>query len=167
VKSDIDALLKEYEENWMNFVFSDQPEICRAFKEKQVYQAMLIMATINAKCHITKNPVVSTKQEGWDLIFTWEYENQYYLHLAMIVPWEGNISYEINTFEEGDADGPMRYGDWAYTDFTRVDSQEVSDFAEHLNNATEKDCKHEWGTDGQHSNEFCKKCFVNKPEREN
>jgi hypothetical protein len=27
-----------------------------------------------------------------------------------------------------------------------------------------KECKHEWGTDGQHSNEFCKKCFVSKPE---
>lgn len=24
-------------------------------------------------------------------------------------------------------------------------------------------CDHVWGTDGQHSNEFCKKCFVTKP----
>jgi hypothetical protein len=24
-------------------------------------------------------------------------------------------------------------------------------------------CEHEWGTDGQHSNEFCKKCFITKP----
>lgn len=23
---------------------------------------------------------------------------------------------------------------------------------------------HKWGTDGLHSNEFCKKCFANKPE---
>jgi hypothetical protein len=25
-------------------------------------------------------------------------------------------------------------------------------------------CSHEWGIDGTHSNEFCKKCFVNRPE---
>lgn len=25
-------------------------------------------------------------------------------------------------------------------------------------------CSHEWGTDGQHSNEFCKKCFVSRPK---
>ena len=25
-------------------------------------------------------------------------------------------------------------------------------------------CEHEWGTDAQHSNEYCKKCFVDKPE---
>ncbi len=23
---------------------------------------------------------------------------------------------------------------------------------------------HEWGTDGQHSNQYCKKCFLNRPE---
>lgn len=27
-------------------------------------------------------------------------------------------------------------------------------------------CEHEWGTDGQHSNEYCKKCFIAKPEGE-
>jgi len=25
---------------------------------------------------------------------------------------------------------------------------------------------HVWGTDGQHSNEFCKKCFKTKPEKD-
>ena len=24
-------------------------------------------------------------------------------------------------------------------------------------------CEHEWGTDGQHQNEFCKKCYMSKP----
>ena len=24
-------------------------------------------------------------------------------------------------------------------------------------------CDHVWGTDGMHSNEFCKKCFMSKP----
>ena len=24
--------------------------------------------------------------------------------------------------------------------------------------------EHKWGTDGAHSNEFCKKCFVDKPK---
>lgn len=24
--------------------------------------------------------------------------------------------------------------------------------------------EHEWGIDGQHQNEFCKKCFITKPE---
>ena len=24
-------------------------------------------------------------------------------------------------------------------------------------------CDHEWGTDGIHSNEYCKKCFMSKP----
>jgi hypothetical protein len=166
VKSDIDALLEKHKENWMNFVFDNDPEMCKAFKAQQVYKAMLIMATINARCHTTKNPVVSTAQEGWDLTFTWKYENQYYLHLAIMVPWEGNLTYELNTFEEGDADGPMKYGEWAYVDFTRADSREISDFAGHLKNATGRDCEHEWGIDGQHSNEFCKKCFVDKPERE-
>lgn len=46
VKADIDALLEKYKDNWMNFVFVEQPEMCKAFKEKQVYKAMLIMATI-------------------------------------------------------------------------------------------------------------------------
>lgn len=139
IKSDIDALLEEHKENWMNFMFEDQPEMCKAFKDKQVYQAMLIMATINVRCHTTKNPVVSTMQECWDIIFTWHYENQYYLSLSIMVPWEGNLTYEVNTFEEGDADGPMKYGNWVYKDFTRADSQEVANFAEHLDNATERD----------------------------
>ncbi len=25
-------------------------------------------------------------------------------------------------------------------------------------------CSHEWGTDGLHSNEYCKKCFIPKPK---
>ena len=139
IKADIDALLEEHKENWMNFMFEDQPEMCKAFKDKQVYQAMLIMATINARCHTTKNPEVSTKQEGWDLIFKWHYENQYYLSLSIMVPWEGNLYSEINTFEDGDPEGPMCYGGWNYKDFTRVDGQEVADFAESLKYATEKD----------------------------
>ena len=31
-------------------------------------------------------------------------------------------------------------------------------------NDNSNDCEHEWGTDGQHSNEFCKKCFTDKPD---
>lgn len=31
-----------------------------------------------------------------------------------------------------------------------------------LDSAHIKKCDHVWGTDGQHSNEFCKKCFVDK-----
>ncbi len=27
-------------------------------------------------------------------------------------------------------------------------------------------CRHQWGTEGMHSNEFCKKCFVNRPKGE-
>lgn len=27
----------------------------------------------------------------------------------------------------------------------------------------DKNCNHEWGTDGMHSNIFCKKCFIDKP----
>jgi len=139
VKNDIDALLEEHKENWMNFVFQDNPEMCVAFKEKQVCQAMLIMSTINVDCHEVKNPVVVTYQEGWDLRFTCTYDNQYYLSLTMIVPWEGDIHYEINTFEEGDPDGPMRYGDWDYVKFSRVDDSEVIDFSECLKSATERD----------------------------
>lgn len=26
--------------------------------------------------------------------------------------------------------------------------------------------EHEWGTDGMHQNEFCKKCFMNSPSEE-
>ena len=26
------------------------------------------------------------------------------------------------------------------------------------------ECDHEWGIDGQHSNEYCKKCYINKPD---
>jgi hypothetical protein len=26
----------------------------------------------------------------------------------------------------------------------------------------ENNCDHEWGTDGCHSNEYCKKCFISK-----
>lgn len=29
--------------------------------------------------------------------------------------------------------------------------------------ACRKGGAHQWGTDGQHSNEFCKKCFATKP----
>lgn len=25
-------------------------------------------------------------------------------------------------------------------------------------------CDHVWGTDGMHSNEYCKKCFMSKPK---
>jgi len=25
-------------------------------------------------------------------------------------------------------------------------------------------CQHEWGTDGQHSNKYCKKCYISKDE---
>ena len=28
----------------------------------------------------------------------------------------------------------------------------------------DNNCQHNWGTDGQHSNEFCKKCYISKPE---
>ena len=28
------------------------------------------------------------------------------------------------------------------------------------------ECKHEWGIDGVHSNEYCKKCFISKPGHE-
>ena len=27
-------------------------------------------------------------------------------------------------------------------------------------------CEHEWGTDGQHSNVFCKKCYMSQEEYE-
>ena len=70
VKSDIDALLEKHKENWMNHVFGDKPKVCKAFKDKQVAQAMLIMSTINVACPDVKNPEVSTHQEGWDLRFT-------------------------------------------------------------------------------------------------
>jgi hypothetical protein len=29
-----------------------------------------------------------------------------------------------------------------------------------------KECEHEWGTDGQHSNVFCKKCYMSEEEYE-
>ncbi len=36
-------------------------------------------------------------------------------------------------------------------------------FIEHAKaQAGQEGCHHEWGTDGAHSNEFCKKCFQNK-----
>jgi hypothetical protein len=139
VKTDIDALLEKHKENWMNFVFDDDPEMCKAFKAQQVYKAMLIMATINIKNSTIKEPEVTTLQEGWDLRFTWKFVDQYYLSLTMIVPWEGGLHYEVNTFEEGDPDGPMKYGNWQYRDFNRVDGSEVSDFAYHLKSATEED----------------------------
>lgn len=166
VKYGIDALLEKHKENWMNHVFDEQPDMCKAFKEQQVYKAMLIMATINIKTPSIVEPEITTHQEGWDLRFTWRFTDQYYLSLAIVVPWEGQLYYEVNTFEEGDPDGPMKYGQWFYRDFNRVDGSEISDFAGHLKNATGRGCEHEWGIDGQHSNEFCKKCFVNKPERE-
>ena len=28
------------------------------------------------------------------------------------------------------------------------------------------ECEHKWGTDGQHSNIFCKKCFISQEEYE-
>lgn len=146
IKSDIDALLEEHKENWMNHVFGSQPEVCKTFKEKQVCQAMLIMAIINVAEHKIKNPVVSTQQEGWDLRFTWKYENQYYLSLTMIIPWEGELRYEINTFEEGDPDGPMKYGQWDYEKFTKVEGIQVVEFAEDLENATVKDIENGSGT---------------------
>jgi len=35
------------------------------------------------------------------------------------------------------------------------------------NNSTSKSCpkggKHEWGIDGVHSNQYCKKCFIDRP----
>ena len=31
------------------------------------------------------------------------------------------------------------------------------------NNACPKGGKHEWGIDGMHSNEYCKKCFISRP----
>jgi hypothetical protein len=31
------------------------------------------------------------------------------------------------------------------------------------NTDKEQSCRHKWGTDGAHSNEFCKKCFASKP----
>ena len=139
VKSDIDALLKKHEENWMNHVFGDKPEVCKAFKDKQVAQAMLIMATMNVESHNIKEPEITTHQEGWDLRFTWRFSNQYYLSLTIVVPWEGQFHYEINTFDEDSPDGPMCYGDWKYKDFNRVDGPEVSDFSEHLKEATEQE----------------------------
>ena len=139
VKSDIDVLLEKYKENWMNHVFDDDPEMCKAFKEQQIYKAMLVMATINTRNSTILEPKVTTRQEGWDLRFTWEFKNQYYLSLAIIVPWEGSWHYDINTFEEGDPDGPMKYGEWRYKDFNRVDGPEISDFAWHLKIATEKE----------------------------
>lgn len=30
-------------------------------------------------------------------------------------------------------------------------------------NSCSKGGEHQWGTDGAHSNEFCKKCFIDKP----
>ena len=138
VKSDIDALLEEHKENWMNHVFDDNPEICLVFKEQQVYKAMLIMATINIRTPSIVEPELTTHQEGWDLRFTWRFTDQYYLSLAIIVPWEGQLHYEVNTFEEGDADGPMKFGEWEYRDFNRVDGSEISDFSEHLKSATER-----------------------------
>jgi len=143
IKSDIDALLKEHEDSWMNFVFSDKPALNMAMKEEQICQAMLIMAIINRSCTNAKNPVVSTHQEGWDLQFTWKYNDQYYLSLTMIVPWEGNLSSEVNTFEEGDPDDPTWYGDWEYADFYKVQDQKVYDFAEKIKFATERDVENE------------------------
>jgi hypothetical protein len=31
------------------------------------------------------------------------------------------------------------------------------------NDINDANCIHEWGTDGQHSNVYCKKCFIDKP----
>jgi len=28
----------------------------------------------------------------------------------------------------------------------------------------QEECDHEWGFDGAHQNEYCKKCFVDKPK---
>jgi len=139
VKAEIDALLEKHKENWMNHVFDDNPEMCKAFKEQQVYKAMLIMATINIKTPNVKEPEVVTYQEGWDLRFTWTFENQYYLSLVLVVPWEGQLHYEVNTFEEGDPEGPMKYGEWVYKDFNRADGPEVSDFSEHIKGALERE----------------------------
>ena len=139
IKSGIDALLDKHKQNWMSHVFGEDPYTCKAFKEQQVYKAMLIMATINIKCPTLKEPEVKTFQEGWDLRFEWRFDNQYYIRLALMVPWEGKFHYEVNTFEEGDPEGPMCYGDWQYKDFKRVDGPEVNDFAEHLEGAIERE----------------------------
>ena len=47
----------------------------------------------------------------------------------------------------------------------RISERQLNDFLEAgLNklNKCPKGGQHEWGTDGAHSNVFCKKCFVNK-----
>lgn len=138
IKSDIDAILKKHEENWMVHVFGYNPEMCVAFKEKQVCKAMYLMSIINARCGRLEEPEIDTYQEGWDLRFTWRFQNQYYLSLTIMVPWEGYLHYEVNTFEEGDHEEPTIYGNWEYKNFSRVDGSEVSDFIEHLKEAIER-----------------------------
>ena len=137
VKSDIDALLEKHKENWMNFIFMEDQEMCESFKDRQIYKAMYAMSVINATCYGVDDPEVFTQQEGYDFQFKWTFEDQYYLSLNLVVPWEGRMSWEINTFEEGDPDGPMQYGDWDYKRFHRADDKEVHDFAEKLKLAME------------------------------
>lgn len=52
----------------------------------------------------------------------------------------------------------------------RVEKVAVCLFVAYLNRKYADECvaggKHEWGIDGVHSNEYCKKCFMSKPKRE-
>lgn len=52
----------------------------------------------------------------------------------------------------------------------RVERVAISIFVTYLNHKYADKCtgggEHEWGIDGVHSNEYCKKCFISKPKRE-
>lgn len=40
----------------------------------------------------------------------------------------------------------------------------LAQFRQESGEVLEGECTHVWGTDGQHSNEYCKKCFVARPK---
>jgi len=52
---------------------------------------------------------------------------------------------------------------YAATDGEKLALHQCLRIAEKCRAQAKEGCRHEWGIDGMHSNEFCKKCFVSKP----
>ena len=105
IKKDIDALLEEYKDKWMNDHTFDKIETAIAFKEWQIYTAMYLLSYFNTSHIDLKDPIVSTKLipedlQGETLIFTWEFDDNFYKKLKLIVPEEGDIYIETTNNEE-------------------------------------------------------------------
>ena len=97
----------------------------------------------------------------WRTLIRFEALDNVNEHALIIVPaWDSSVIIRIpKVFIPADILLAVEQGEIRHYAHVNVGADYVTDL---VFSKWELGCTHVWGTDGQHSNEYCKKCFVSK-----